>query len=199
MLGIPDDDFIRGNVPMTKEEIRVLSISKLRLNKDSIIWDIGAGTGSVSVEASFVSTEGSIYAVEQNPEGIELIKANTDKFGCKNIKIIYGKAPVILKDLPDPDRIFVGGSGDATEEILDISLKRMKMGGVIVVNSITLDTAYISEKILKDRGLDVESICVNISVSKNAGNKTMMIARNPVFIITGRNSKVDNNFNKVEE
>jgi cobalt-precorrin-6B (C15)-methyltransferase len=199
MLGIPDDDFIRGNVPMTKEEIRVLSISKLRLNKDSIIWDIGAGTGSVSVEASFISTEGSIYAVEQNPEGIELIKANTDKFGCKNIKIIHGKAPVILKDLPDPDRIFVGGSGDATEEILDISLKRMKMDGVIVVNSITLDTAYISEKILKDRGLDVESICVNISVSKNAGNKTMMIARNPVFIITGRNSKVDNNFNKVEE
>ncbi|AIS51529.1 cobalt-precorrin-6Y C(15)-methyltransferase [Thermoanaerobacter kivui] len=184
--GIPDEYFIRGNVPMTKEEIRALSISKLRLKEDSIIWDIGAGTGSVSIEAALISKKGVVYSIEKEEEGIALVKENIKRFNVENIVVVAGEAPDALLDLPSPDRIFVGGTGDKMYQIFDIAAAKLKEDGIITVNGITLDTAYSAHNYFKQRGYSVQTICVNVSVSKEAGDKTIMTARNPVYIITAK-------------
>ncbi|MBP2072374.1 MULTISPECIES: precorrin-6Y C5,15-methyltransferase (decarboxylating) subunit CbiT [Clostridia] len=182
--GIPDEYFVRGNVPMTKEEIRVLSISKLRLKEDSVVWDIGAGTGSVSVEAALISKKGVVYSIEKEEEGVRLINENIKKFNVENVVVVGGLAPDALLDLPSPDRVFIGGTGDKMYQIFDIVTTKLKEDGVVVVNGITLDTAYSAHHYFKQRLFTVQTICVNVSVSKEAGNKTMMISQNPVYIIT---------------
>ena len=184
--GIPDEYFVRGNVPMTKEEIRALSISKLKLKEDSIIWDIGAGTGSISIEAALISKKGVVYSIEKEEDGIRLINENIKRFNVENIVVVAGEAPDALLDLPSPDRIFIGGTGDKMYQIFQTAITKLKRDGIIVVNGITLDTAYSANHYFKQKGYSVETICVNISVSKEAGNKTMMIARNPVYIITAK-------------
>ncbi|MGB9679165.1 MAG: precorrin-6Y C5,15-methyltransferase (decarboxylating) subunit CbiT [Thermoanaerobacteraceae bacterium] len=185
--GIPDENFIRGNIPMTKEEIRTLSISKLRLGEKDIIWDIGAGTGSLSIEAALIAKAGTVYSIEKEAEAINLIKKNIEKFNVKNVFTIFKEAPEALEDLPSPDRIFIGGTGEKMYDVFECVKVKLKTNGIIVINSITLDTAYNAEKYFKDKGFKVETICVNISVSKEAGNKTMMKARNPVYIISVKN------------
>lgn len=182
-VGIPDDFFVRGDIPMTKQEIRAVSISKLKLKKDSIVWDIGAGTGSISIEAALYCNNGAIYAIEEKKEAVKLIKENTVKFGVDNVKCILGKAPEALKNLDRPDRIFIGGTGENTLSILDICIDKIKEDGVIVVNSITLDTIFNSMQYFEKKGFDCEIVCINVARSKRAGKKTMMIAQNPVYIL----------------
>lgn len=184
--GIPDEYFVRGNVPMTKEEIRVLSISKLRLKEDSVIWDIGAGTGSVSVETALISKKGVVYSIEKEEEGVRLINENIKKFNVENIVVVDGLAPDALLDLPSPDRVFIGGTGDKMYQIFDIVTTKLKEDGVVVVNGITLDTVYSAHRYFKQRLFTVQTICVNVSVSKEAGNKTMMVSQNPVYIISAK-------------
>ena len=106
--GMNDEEFIRGDVPMTKEEVRSISLSKMKIRKSDIIYDIGAGTGSVSVESAIQAEDGQVYAVEINPEAAGLIEENARKFAVSNIKVIEGSAPEILKDLPAPDCVFIG-------------------------------------------------------------------------------------------
>lgn len=189
--GISDALFVRGEAPMTKEEIRVISLSKLKLRRDSIVWDIGAGTGSVSIEAALYCSEGEVFAVEQNPKAIGLLTINSTAFGVKNLRIIEGKAPGALGALPNPDRVFIGGSGEHTKEILNKVLETIQPTGIVVVNSITLDTSYTALQFFERRGLTHEMICVNISASKKAGKKTMMIARNPVYILSAKMDDLD--------
>jgi len=117
--GIPDAEFIRGNVPMTKEEVRAASISKLRLEKDSVVYDIGSGTGSVSVEIARLSKGIKVFAVDSNPEAAELTKKNLEKFALKNAEVVQGEAPFALESLPFPTRAFIGGSDGKIMEILD--------------------------------------------------------------------------------
>lgn len=185
-IGIPDALFVRGEVPITKEEIRVISLSKLRLNRDSIVWDIGAGTGSISIESALYCSEGQVYAIEKNPKAVGLLTINSTAFGATNLRIIQGVAPEALESLPRPDRVFMGGSGEHTEGILNKVVECMQPPGTVVINSITLETASLALKFLESRGYDVEMICVNISTSKKAGSKTMMIARNPVYILSAK-------------
>ncbi len=184
--GIPDEYFVRGNIPMTKEEIRVLSISKLRLKEDSTIWDIGAGTGSVSIEAALAAKKGVVYSIEKEKEGIRLISENIKKFNVNNIVVVNGIAPDVLIDLPSPDRVFIGGTGDKMHHIFDIVVSRLKEKGIVVINGITLDTAYYANHYFKQKCYDVQTICVNVSVSRKAGQKTMMVSRNPVYIISAK-------------
>jgi len=184
--GIPDRYFLQGDVPMTKEEIRALSISKLRLKEDSIVWDIGAGSGSISVEAALISQNGTVYAVEKKTEGIRLISKNIERFGVKNVVLIAGKAPDVLFDLPSPDRVFVGGTEDEALRIFEVISDRLGKNGIVVVNSVTLDTTYIAHDYFHQSGYDVRTVCANVSVSKQVERKTMMISLNPVFIVTAQ-------------
>ncbi len=140
--GVPDDLFVRGKVPMTKEEVRVVCLAKLRLPAGGVFWDVGAGTGSMAVEAAILG-RGQVYAVERDPEGLDLIRANLDRFGLDNVHVVAGEAPDVLADLPDPDRVLVGGSGGHLTEILQEVNRRLKPEGVVVVPAITVEKVLV--------------------------------------------------------
>lgn len=181
---IADDEFIRGSVPMTKEEIRTISISKLDLKKDSIVYDIGAGTGSVSIQAAMKAYEGCVYAIEKNKDGAILIEENKKKFQVSNIKVIEGIAPEVLEELPIPTHAFIGGSGGNLENIVQI-LRDMNPDITIVINAITIET--VSEAVHLIKKLEIinyEITQVQTSRSRSVGNYHMMLGQNPVFIIS---------------
>ncbi|MDP4182613.1 MAG: precorrin-6y C5,15-methyltransferase (decarboxylating) subunit CbiE [Bacillota bacterium] len=183
--GIPDEMFIRGEVPMTKEEIRTVAVSKLRLKEDSVVYDIGAGTGSVSVECGLICVKGRVFAVEKETDAICLIEENINKFGAKNVKIIQGEAPEVLKGLPEPDCVFIGGSGGRMEKILDW-VKSCSRNVRIVISAVTIESAYEAVKGLEDGGAcNADIVCLSVSRGRKLGGKHLMQALNPVYIISG--------------
>ncbi len=137
--GIEDERFLRGQVPMTKSEIRSISLSKLQLRPGDVVYDIGAGTGSVSVEMALQAYEGSVFAVECNEEALALIRQNTERFGAWNVKTVAGKAPEALAELPAPDRAFIGGSKGNLPEIMALLIQKNPRIRV-VINAVTLET-----------------------------------------------------------
>ena len=187
-LGIKDDAFVRGNVPMTKEEIRILTLVKAQIAPDAVVYDVGAGTGSLSVEAARLAPQGHVYAIEKNPEGIALIKENAARFSTQNLTVVEGAAPAALEGLPHLDVALIGGSGRRLPEILDIIGTRMNSGGRIVTNAITMQTVAA--------GLDYfhahaelytcEAIQVQISRLEHVGPYDMAKALNPIYIITAQ-------------
>ena len=184
--GIPDEEFIRGDIPMTREEIRAVVLSRLRLGKDHDLCDIGAGTGSVTVEAALKSPAGSIYAVEKRAEGLELIEENLQKFDCDNVKLIAGEAPEALNDLPRFDRVFIGGSGGRLPEILDFLEIGLKPEGRIVLNAITMNTLTSAYQEFRKRGYKTGVIQVSCTRTKSVKEYDMFDSSVPVFIITAR-------------
>lgn len=181
--GIPDNLFIRSNVPMTKEEIRALSISKLRLTGANRVLDIGAGTGSIAVECGLLSKQGKVYAVEKEEEAISLIKENAKKFEAYNVEVIHGKAPEALEGILDVDRVFIGGSGGQMGDIITW-IKRNKCARV-VINTITVESTYETLAALENEGFsDIEIINVSVSKGRKIGGKHLMQALNPIYIIS---------------
>lgn len=181
-VGIPDAEFIRGDAPMTKSEVRALSIAKLRLSPDSVAYDIGAGTGSVSVEIALTAFEGSVYAVEKDGAAADLIEKNKRKFGTPNVTVVRGTAPSAMDGLPVPTHMFVGGSSGNLREIVDAGLRK-NPDLRIVINSVTLET--ISEVLALPSECAVEQeeiVCVNAANSRHLGHYNLMTAQNPVYI-----------------
>ena len=175
--------FVRGKVPMTKEEIRILSVAKLQLTEDSIVYDVGAGTGSVSMECARLCTNGTVYAVERNPEGIALIRENSKKLRLSNVKAIEGLAPEALMDLPAPTHAFIGGSAGNMGEILDV-LRAKNPSVRIVINTIALESISEVMQLLKERGYDADIVQISAAKSRVLGRYHMMTGLNPVYIIT---------------
>lgn len=197
LTGVPDNAFVRGNVPMTKAEVRSACVAKLGIQKDSVVYDIGAGTGSVAVEAALYAVQGSVYAIEVKPEAVELIQKNRQKFKTDNLYVIQGEALEALEGLPNPDCVFIGGSGGRLREIVtkvtEGFLKAVKEDKAlsIVVNSITLET--LSEMVqclgdLKEDGRfrieEEEIVQLCVAKSKHAGDYHMMMGQNPVFVVS---------------
>ena len=187
--GIPDEEFIRGKAPMTKTEVRTVSLSKLRLPKDAICYDIGAGTGSVSVEMALRASEGAVYAIEKKEDALALLHENKKKFALDHMQIIPGTAPEALKELPVPTHAFIGGSSGNMKEIVELLLNKNPQVR-IVINCITLETvgealACIRE-LEKQETYECESEVVQLcaSRSKNIGRYHMMMGENPIYIIT---------------
>lgn len=170
---------------MTKEEVRALTISKLRLQENTKLYDIGTGTGSVSIEAALVASRGWIYAVERSRQGRELIKQNADRFQIDNLEIIAGEAPAVLKDLPAADRIFIGGSGGRLEEILEVCRFRLKKKGRIVINAVTVETLTAADKKLNQLDFQVEITGIAVTRTRKAGDYRLFNSLNQVYIITG--------------
>ncbi len=180
--GIPDSAFIRGDVPMTKEEIRVLSVCKLHLDANSVVYDIGSGTGSVAVEIARLSPNIAVYAVEVADEGISLINQNAANFGCKNIHVVQSLAPAGLEDLPAPTHAFIGGTKGNLKEILAaLRVKNPKIR--IVGTAVTLETVAEMQNALKNLSVsDVDIVQVSVSRAEKVGSYHMLKANNPVFI-----------------
>lgn len=179
--GYPDDAFIRDKVPMTKQEVRAAVLAKLAITPEDVCWDIGAGSGSVSVEMAQVARE--VWAVEQKDTACELIKKNKQKFGVWNLNLVQAKAPEGLDVLPTPDVVFIGGSSGNMKEILDTVLsKNPKVR--ICISAICLETLSIGSHLLEEAGFEVEIAQISVSRTKNVGDLHMLMAQNPVFLIS---------------
>jgi precorrin-6Y C5,15-methyltransferase (decarboxylating) CbiT subunit len=183
--GIPDDLFIRGSIPMTKEEIRAVTLAKARLGPGQVVWDIGSGTGSIAIEAARLIGDGIVYAVEQKPAAVELIRENMRRFDQKNIQVVEGRAPEALLPLPPPHRVFIGGSGGQLGEIVRLLAERLAPGARLVINALTLETLTRSLALL---GPPWEKEVVQVSVTRTVsrGHYHLMHALNPVWIITAQ-------------
>ena len=195
--GIPDEAFLRGKIPMTKQEVRSLTLSSLQLTRQSVVYDIGAGTGSVSVEAARIAEDGSVYAIERNPEGVELIRANRNRFAVPNLHIIEGEAPRVFETLreegylpPAPTHVFLGGSGGNLEEILD-TVRKMNPEVRIVANAITPETLGAMLMYARSHdGMRADITQIQCARSRQAGKSHLMTGMNPVWIIClGRNEE----------
>jgi len=182
--GISDDMFIRGRIPMTKQEIRVVTIAKGRLTEDAVVVDIGAGTGSISVEAALQVPRGMVYAVEKEEEGVRLIKENAVRFGVENLRVIGGTAPSAFEGIPEADCIFIGGSGGALEDIILACHRKLKCGGRLVINAVTLETLSTAVDRLQVPGwAGFEACALSVSRLNSVGRYHMFQGLNPVFVI----------------
>lgn len=185
--GIPDEEFERAEkVPITKEEVRVIQISKARLKPGQIVYDIGCGSGSISIEAALqIESTGKVLAVDYDENAIELTKKNIKKFGLSNISVIHGNAKEKILELEEADTIFIGGTGGDTKEIVELSENKLKSGGRIVIGTILIETLYSVLQVLEKLQFEsVDITQVTISKSRKTSTGTMMLARNPVTIIS---------------
>lgn len=182
-LGIPDEDFATVKKLITKEEVRAVSLAKLRLRQDMTLWDIGAGSGSISIEADHLMPNGRVFAVERNSQCLAFFKENLQKFNSRNITLIEEEAPACLDDLPDPDRVFVGGSGGHLWKILTAVDSRLSTGGRVVLNAVTLDALTSATDFFENANYDLEVTTVNISRTRPLTDYKMFEAFNPVFIL----------------
>ena len=185
MILIKDSEFIRGNCPMTKEDIRALSIWKMNLKESSTVLDVGAGTGTITIQASKIARKGIIYSIERDKEAITVIQKNLEKFKCNNVVVNTGDAVEVLEKYIEEnksfDSIFIGGSGGNLDKIISMCNKLLNLEGTIVMNFITIDNAYKAIEAVKKLNYLVDISQVNIS--KNRGESYMMIANNPIYIV----------------
>lgn len=184
--GIPDELFIRGDVPMTKQEVRAVALAKLRLTATDTVWDVGAGTGSVSIEAALVARAGSVWAVERNAAGVRLIRENADAFGCGNVHAVPGVAPEALAKLPVPDAVFVGGSAGELPSIVEAALEKNSQVR-LCVPCVTVETLTEACALLSgSRFKGFEACQVSAARAEAVGSYHLMKAQNPVFLVSAR-------------
>ena len=182
--GRPDGDFLRTEVPMTKSEVRAVTLSKLRLTRNALCWDVGAGTGSVSLEMAETCEDGQVYAVERKSEACELIERNKKHLGVTNVTVIEGAAPDALGDLPAPTHVFIGGSGGELKDIMALILEKNPTAR-IVVNTVTAETFAVALDAVKTLPVtDVEIVELSVSRGRQVGGYHLMTAQNPVYLFS---------------
>ena len=189
--GIPDEEFDRTeSVPITKEETRAIQISKARLSPGQTVLDIGCGSGSITVEAGLqVESDGKVIGVDLDPNAIELTNRNLKKFGVTNATLILGNAKEKMSELPEANAIFIGGTGGDTQEIVQLCEDKLKSGGRIVIGVILIETLYAVLQTIEKLKFDAIDITqITIGKSRKTSTGTMMLARNPVTVISATKS-----------
>ena len=185
-ISISDEEFTRGDAPMTKSEVRALSVAKLKICDDSVIYDVGAGTGSVSIEMALCAVNGMVYAIEKEEAAADLIEVNKVKFKTSNLQVIRGLAPEAMADLPKPTHAFIGGSSGNLKDIIACLLDK-NPDIRIVINSVTIETLEETTQVIKEFNLVEEEItCINVSKARKLGKYHLMTAQNPVYIAVVR-------------
>ncbi|GBD95590.1 MAG TPA: precorrin-6y C5,15-methyltransferase (decarboxylating) subunit CbiE [Nitrospirae bacterium] len=184
-FGLKETEIQHSKGLITKDEVRAVTIHKLMLPQKGVFWDLGAGSGSVSVEAARLCPELKVYAVEKSEEQIKYLNANKERFETDNLDIIEGEAPEALKALPPPDRVFIGGSSGRLYDIVNVISTEMT-SGIIVVNATTIETLNEAMQCLEQNNFEVRVSEVSISRSKVIGQRRHMSALNPVFIVIGK-------------
>lgn len=189
---LKDEDLIRGKVPMTKSAVRAMAVAVLKLQKATVLYDIGAGTGSVSIEAALQHGSIRVYAVERNPEGIALIRENKRKWRTDQVEIVEGSAPEVLSDLPAPTHVFIGGSGNRLKEIVEICLSK-NPSVRIVLTAVSMETIREMTELLQDsRWETAEVMQIQASGSRKMGAYHLMTAQNPVWMAVFQGRKEEN-------
>lgn len=183
-IGITDEEFTRGNVPMTKSEVRSVVISKLLIPEKGVCWDLGCGTGSVSVEMALSCCDGTVYSVDKSEEAVSLTKANALKFRCDNIRAVLGDIPEALAKLPTPDSVFVGGASGEIGTVLDEVYSRNPKAAV-AVTAVSLETLNEATSAFDRHGISTQIVQIAVTRTKRLGSHTMFSAENPIFVITG--------------
>ena len=181
---LPDSAFERGRAPMTKEEVRALAIAKLRIAPNHVVWDVGAGTGSVSIEAALAANRGTVYAVEKKGDALDLLERNRASHGLPNMVVVAGEAPAALEELPAPDRVFIGGSSGELGTIVNVAAAanpRVR----ICATAVTIETLGALMECLKDNGIDdADIVQVAVSRADKVGSYHLMRAENPIYLVT---------------
>lgn len=186
VAGYKDEDYIRGKAPMTKREVRILTISLLGIEEEDTVVDIGAGTGGLTMEAAYAASKGKVYAIEAKETALELEKQNIEKFGADNVTIIAGKAPEVLSEIKGGiDKVIIGGTGGQLEKIFIWCKENLNPGGRLVANFVTMENASLATTLMHKYFKEVEMIQVGVSRGEFIANMTMLKASNPIFIITG--------------
>lgn len=182
--GLPDGSFLRGSVPMTKQEVRAAALAKLGVRPADTLWDVGAGTGSVSVELALAAPQGRVYAVECEAAACALIRENKERFSAWNLQLVEGRAPQALRDLPIPDAVFIGGTKGSMEEIVELALAKNRSARVCI-SAIAVETLSAAVTALTGRGLEVQVTQIAVSRTRAAGGLHLLMANNPTFLIAG--------------
>ena len=183
--GIPDELFERNDeVPITKEDVRSIVISKLRLKNNSSAIDVGCGSGSITVELCLQARSGKIYGIDFNEKAIELTKINLKKFGV-NAELVLAKAQDVLPSLPEVDSIIIGGTGGNVDKVIELCIGKLKKGGRLVIDTILIETTYKALNLIDNARLDeVDITQVTVAKAKKVTSGTMLLARNPVLLIS---------------
>ena len=184
--GIPDELFTTvDSVPLTKQDVRVISLSKLKLMPEMTLWDIGGGTGSMSIEMAIIAVDSKIFAIEQNLSAVDVMKQNIEKFQVNNVSVIEGIAPTSLVGLPTPQRVFIGGGGAALQSILVAVHNKIASYGIVVVNAVTIETLSDALKFFELNDYkNIECIGVSISKAKTLGSRHIFSPNNTVYVIS---------------
>ena len=188
-LGTPDHWFVHEKGMITKAPVRTLSLSALELAPDQILWDLGAGSGSVGIEASLFLSKGFVHAVEKNENRAAQIQANAARFKVKNLAVTLAELPDGLDALPAPDRVFIGGSGKNLDQVLEVVAKVLKPKGRIVVNTVLMETLHLAVSVLEQKRFQVTLTQAQISQSRNMPWGRRMEALNPVWIISAEKGR----------
>jgi precorrin-6Y C5,15-methyltransferase (decarboxylating) len=185
-LGMPEEAYSPERGLITKAEVRAVVLAKLALYPGQVLWDVGAGSGSVGLEASLLLGRGRILAVEKNPERAARIAANRNTFGVANLEVICGQAPACLADLPAPDRVFIGGGGKYVADILRETLRRLRMQGLVVITATLLETLEEARRVLLQENWLVDVVQLQVSRAQPLSEGSYLKALNPVWIVTGQ-------------
>lgn len=191
--GIPDSEFYQRRPKkglITKMEVRIISLARLNLKEQSVLWDIGAGSGSMSIEAAAMARRRKVFAIEKDPLDIQNIKKNIEKFGVGNVEVIDAFAPEGLNPLPAPDAVFIGGSGGKLKGIIENVCQRIKPSGRLVMNAASIENLATALEVLKALGWETEATMVNIARGKTTGRVTRFESLNPVFILSAWKSSL---------
>ena len=184
LVGQPDDAYAHARGLITKAEIRAVSLSRLGMARASVLWDVGAGSGSVAIEAASLRLDAAVYAVERDPEQLELLKANVRRYTAGNVRIVAGEAPAALAALPAPDAVFVGGTGGRLPAILDVTAARMRAGGRLVLNLVAIEHLADACARLSGTGWTVDVTHISVARSAPIGDALRLAALNPVFVVS---------------
>ncbi|WP_170085008.1 precorrin-6y C5,15-methyltransferase (decarboxylating) subunit CbiE [Kyrpidia spormannii] len=190
-LGIDDEAFFQRKPKrglITKQEVRVVSLAKLHIRPGAVMWDIGACTGSVGIEAAGLAEGVRVYAIEKNEEDCENLRRNVEKFH-RPVHWVHGTAPDGLEAFPDPDAVFLGGTAGRMEELLDVCVRRLRPGGRIVVNAATLENLYQAVEGLRNRGMAVDVTLIQVARSRPIKDLTRFEAFDPVYIVAARRAE----------
>ena len=186
--GLPDEWFQRGSgasgkvVPMTKREVRALALSQLCLTKDAVCWDVGAGTGSVSIEIALQARNGKVYAIEKNGDALDLLKENRIRFHTKNLEVVPGGAPEVCRELPAPTHVFIGGSSGNLREIIALALEK-NPAVRIIVTAVTLESLAEMNNIVREFSFtEADITSLTAARSREAGPYHLMIGQNPIYL-----------------